>query len=152
MSPSQRQSRKDVVDQMLQLVPQFVALGLVLEDFGDERAVFRLPYRKELVAYQDTGVLAGGAIYTLMDSVCGAAVLAALAEMRPTATLDLRLDYLKPAHPGEDVRGAAHCYKVTRHIAFVRGTAYHERADDPIAHATGTFMLRAPEAREETPQ
>jgi len=142
MTESQPQSREEMVAQMVQMVPQFVALGLEVEAFGEARAVFRLPYRSELVAYRDTGVLAGGAIYTLMDSVCGAAIFAALEELRPMATLDLRLDYLKPARPGEDVRGAAHCYKITRHVAFVRAIAYHESQDDPIAHTTGTFMLR----------
>ena len=57
------------------------------------------------------------------------------------ATLDLRIDYLKPATPGRDVVARAHCYKLTRDIAFVRGVAFHDDEADPIATSAGTFML-----------
>ena len=57
------------------------------------------------------------------------------------ATLDLRIDYVKLGTPRRDVVIHTHCYKVTRNVAFVRGVAYHDDEDDPIASATGTFML-----------
>jgi len=86
-------------------------------------------------------VLHGGVITSMMDACCGAAVFQALSEPLPIATLDLRIDYLKPATPREAVYAQAHCYKVTRNVAFVRGVAYHDSEDDPIASAAGTFML-----------
>ena len=76
-----------------------------------------------------------------MDACCGAAVFMALKQPVPIATLDLRIDYLKPAPPGRDVIARARCYKVTKNVAFVRCVAYHEREDDPIASAVGSFML-----------
>ena len=39
-----------------------------------------------------------------------------------------------------DVFAQAHCYKMTKTIAFVRATAYHDTPDDPVAAASGTFM------------
>jgi acyl-coenzyme A thioesterase PaaI-like protein len=57
------------------------------------------------------------------------------------ATLDLRIDYMKPATPHREVRARAHCYKMTRHVAFVRGVAFHDDEADPIATSAGTFML-----------
>jgi len=142
MTAPYSQSRYEIVEQMLRLAPQYAALGLRLERLDPDGAILRLPYSEELVAYPDTGVLAGGAIFTLMDSVCGTAVFLQLDTLRPVATLDLRLDYMKPAMSGHDVLGSARCMKVTRHVAFVRGVAFHEREDDPIAHATGTFVIR----------
>ena len=71
---------------------------------------------------------------------CGAAVFQALAEPVPIATLDLRIDYLKPATASLDVFARCECYKVTSSVAFVRGFAFHEQ-DDPIAAASGSFML-----------
>jgi len=136
------ESRRTLVAQAIKMAPHMAALDIRLESFTPSRAVMRLPYSDSLVAYRETAVLAGGAVFSLMDSVCGMAVLAALKSLRPVATLDLRLDYMKPATSGRDLFGAADCMKVTRHIAFVRGIAYHEREDDPIAHATGTFALR----------
>jgi acyl-coenzyme A thioesterase PaaI-like protein len=35
----------------------------------------------------------------------------------------------------------AHCYKVTRSIAFVRAVAYEDDPEDPVATAQATFML-----------
>jgi acyl-coenzyme A thioesterase PaaI-like protein len=80
-------------------------------------------------------------ITALLDTLCGAVVMAAVAEGTPLATLDLRIDYLHPATPEETIRASAECYKVTANVAFVRGLAYHEAIDDPIAHCAGTFML-----------
>jgi uncharacterized protein (TIGR00369 family) len=103
--------------------------------------VFKLPYASHLVGHPETGVLHGGAITALLDATCGAAVFAALPEIKPIATLDLRIDYLRPADAGRDVVARAHCYKVTRNVAFVRAMAFHDDENDPIAAAAGTFML-----------
>lgn len=139
--PDPRQFPPEQIDKMMQAVPQLAALGVEVVKIDPARALFRLPYAQSLVAYSDTGVLAGGAIFTLMDSASGTAVFAARETMGPVATLDLRIDYLKPATPGRDVFAATHCYKLTHHVGFVRGAAYHDSEDDPIAHSTGTFML-----------
>jgi uncharacterized protein (TIGR00369 family) len=107
----------------------------------------RLPYHPQLVGNPETGVLHGGAITALIDACCGAAVFMALAKPAFIATLDLRIDYLAPATPGRDVYADIECYKLTRNIAFVRGCGYHDRADDPIAAAAGSFMLRTSRRR-----
>ena len=64
-----------------------------------------------------------------------------LGHFRPQATLDLRVDYLRPATPGRTIVGRATCFAVTRSVAFARGTAYEEDEGDPIASVTGTFMF-----------
>jgi acyl-coenzyme A thioesterase PaaI-like protein len=68
-------------------------------------------------------------------------VFAALTQLAPIATLDLRIDYLRPADTGRDVIAHATCYKLTRNVAFTRAVAYHDDEADPIASAVGTFML-----------
>lgn len=132
------------INRMMEMVPHLSALGIRAERLDRDAAVLRLPYRAELVAYEDTGVLAGGAIYSLIDSASGMAVFARLGVFEPIATLDLRLDYLKPAEAGRDVCARMECYRLTRSVAFVRGAAYHDSIDDAIAHATGIFMRAAP--------
>ena len=125
-------------------VPHMSELGMEITEAAPFEGVMRLPFRDDLVGNPDTGVLHGGVITTLIDSIAGFAVFASLDEMRPIATLDLRIDYLKPAPAGEDLFAYAHCYKVTRTIAFVRAVAYHRDRDDPIANTVATFMLGTP--------
>jgi uncharacterized protein (TIGR00369 family) len=126
----------------MEFVPHNKALGLEVVRFGDGEAVMSLPYADRLVGNPETGVLHGGAITSLMDAACGAAVFMKLTEPMPIATLELRIDYLRPATPHQAVVARAHCYKVTRDVAFVRCDAFHAgAADDPIATAAGTFML-----------
>lgn len=124
-----------------QFVPHNHALGLKLEDYGDGVAIFRLPYADHLVGNPETGVLHGGVITTLLDATAGASVFMKTWKPTPIATLDLRIDYLKPATVPLDVRAKATCYKLTRSVAFVRAIAYHDDEDDPIASAAGTFMV-----------
>src|SRR5215468_1687433 len=122
-------------------VPHNLALGLRVLDVSPTEASFELPYDPRLVGNPDTGTLHGGAITALLDACSGAAVFAALPQLVPIATLDLRIDYLKPAAPGKPVIGKATCYKMTRNVAFTRGVAYQDTPDNAIAHSVGTFML-----------
>jgi uncharacterized protein (TIGR00369 family) len=109
--------------------------------FGPGRATMRVPYGPHLVGNPETGVVHGGVITALLDHTSGAAVMAALKEPMAIATLDLRIDYMKPATPGEAITAEVTCLKVTREVAFVRGAAYHTSPDDPVAICTGAFML-----------
>jgi uncharacterized protein (TIGR00369 family) len=122
-------------------VPHNRALGLEIVEMTRTEAVFRLPYDPKLVGNPDSGVLHGGAITALLDGVSGAAVFSALSDLVPIATLDLRIDYLRPAEAGRDVLARATCYKMTRNVAFSRAVAYHDDPADPIAHSVGTFMV-----------
>ena len=77
--------------------------------------------RPELVGVQDSNILASGAIVSLIDTASGTAVWCKLGHFQPIVTLDLRLDYLRPALEGETVIARCECYKLTKSIAFVRG-------------------------------
>jgi uncharacterized protein (TIGR00369 family) len=121
--------------------PQARALGLVTLEIGNAVAILRAPYRPEIVGDPETGVIAGGVVTTLLDHASGQAVHASLSQWTSIATLDLRIDYMRPAEPGRDLLARAHCYKVTRSVAFVRAVAYEDDPDDPVAAAQAAFML-----------
>ena len=137
----QRRQLTELNRRFTQLVPHNRALGLELLTLERARATLRLPYHPRLVGNPETGVMHGGAISAAMDATCGTAVFQALSRPTVIATLDLRVDYLKPASAGRDILLHAHCYKVTRSVAFVRGLAFHDDESDPIASGTGSFML-----------
>lgn len=123
------------------------ALGVETLEVGDARSLLRIPYKPEMVGEPATGVIAGGVVTTLLDHACGQAVMAALGEPTSIATLDLRIDYMRAAHPNQALFAAAHCYKLGRQIAFVRATAYEHSADDPVATAQAAFMLNSSAGR-----
>lgn len=124
-------------------VPHNIALGLELVDVGpgEGYAAMRLPYSEALVGDPETGVLHGGAITSLIDATCGAAVFMKLAKPVTIATIDLRIDYLRPATPGLAVVARAETVKLTHNVGFVRALAYHDDPADPIASAAATFMI-----------
>src|SRR6187431_2067289 len=117
--------------------------GLRLDRAARGEAWSSLPYRPVFVGDTTTGVLHGGVVTAMLDESCGMAVQLALDGTSAIATLDLRIDYQKPATPGLDIRAHSFCYRVTRSIAFVRSTAYQESEDDPVATATACFMVGA---------
>jgi uncharacterized protein (TIGR00369 family) len=117
--------------------------GLTLDRAAPGEAWSSLPYRPVFVGDTESGVLHGGVVTAMLDETCGMAVQLALDGSRAIATLDLRIDYQKPATPGLDIRAHAVCTRVTRSIAFVRATAYQESQDDPVATAAACFMIGA---------
>ena len=129
--------------EMAEHTPHCRRLGLEVVEVGPSRAVVRLPYRDELVGDPARGVVFGGVITTLLDHAGGLAVFCSLAELKPIATLDLRIDYLRAAEPGCDLLGEAQCYKLTTSVAFVRAIAWEREQRDPFASCLGTFMVGA---------
>ena len=116
-------------------------IGIAYHAHGEDWAELRLPWRADLVGDAAAGVLASGPIIALMDMATSFAVWLKRGAFVPHATLDLRVDYLRPARPGQAVIGHGECYRLTRTISFVRGQAHDGDPADPLAHVAGTFML-----------
>lgn len=122
-------------------VPYAQTLGFELIDLEPGRAIAKASYRRETIGDPETGVVHGGVVTALLDNVSGVAVIASLKELKSTATLDLRIDYMRPAEVDKDIIAEAECYHITRNVAFTRAWAYHESKDRVIATASGSFAL-----------
>ncbi len=116
------------------------ALGLEYRASGPNWMELSLPWREELVGVPETGVLASGAIVSLIDTASGGSVWMTIGHFVPIFTLDLRLDYMRPAVKGETVIARCECVKLTRQVAFVRGVAHGGDDSRPIAQSAATFM------------
>ena len=117
------------------------ALGIFYHAHGDDWAELGLPYDARLIGMAESGIIASGPIISLMDMATSIAIWVRLGHFRHQATLDMRVDYLRPATPGHTVIGRGECYGVTRSVGFVRGLAHDGDAADPVAHVSGTFMF-----------
>jgi len=115
-------------------------LGYRYEGHGEDWLELSMPWREELVGVPETGLLASGAIVSLIDMAAGISVFIKQGHFVPNATLDLRIDYLRPAPKGATVYGRCRCIRTTRSVCFVSGFAHVGDPNDPIATAALTFM------------
>ncbi len=127
--------------QFIEAIPHARALGLSLTHIGEGEAEITMPYNKDLIGDPRTGVIHGGAVSASLDTCCGAAVMSHPAAPGGTATIDLRIDYMRAATPGQTITTRATCYHITRNVAFVRATAMDDDHDRPVATASGAFTV-----------
>ncbi len=125
----------------IEAIPHAKALGLKLTEIGNGQAKITMPYNEDLIGDPRTGVIHGGAVFAVLDTCCGAAVMSHPSAPGGTATIDLRIDYMRAATPGQSITTHATCYHLTRNIAFVRATAMDEDQDLPVATASGSFAV-----------
>lgn len=127
--------------QFIEAIPHARAIGLELTQIGAGEAEITMPYNTDLIGDPRTGVIHGGAISTILDTCCGAAVMSHPSSPGGTATINLRIDYMRAATPGQTITARASCYHITRNVAFVRATAMDDDHDRPVATASGSFTV-----------
>lgn len=135
------ETRDRIARQFIEAIPHARALGMTLDRLGTGEAEISMAWNEDFVGDPRSGIIHGGVISALMDTCCGAAVLSHPTAPRSTATIDLRIDYMRAAAPGQRITARATCYHVTRSVAFVRAQAMDEDSENPVATATGAFTL-----------
>lgn len=121
-------------------LPHCRALGLQFVEAQRGFATLCLPFRPELIGDPQTRVLHAGVATTLADSAGALSIYTWLSEPESVATLDLRIDYLRPGAPDLPLYCHSECYRLTGQIAFTRSTLYQSDPEKPVAHAVATYM------------
>ena len=121
-------------------VPHVGELGIELTRLDGEAAEARLPCRPEFLGDVENQLIHTGVVTTLIDSICGIALLAHIGKPTRIATLDLRVDYLRPSRPGKDLWCRAECYRLTEQIAFLRASVWQNDPAAPVASCLAAFM------------
>ena len=124
------------------------ARGLILEmNLKIERAdrngvLLRMPFNPDFCLDEAGTLLHGGVLTALVDSAFGLANFLAIDDVLTMATLDLRVDYLRPAKSRADVMVFADCYRQTRHIAFGSGKIWFDTGDKAeVARGNVAFAI-----------
>ena len=121
-------------------IPFAHEIGMRMVERGPGFVRMAIPYDPRLIGDPDTGVIGGGAVTVLLDTCGGMAVFSSPTPPTSTATLDLRIDYMRPAAPNMVLYAEARCFRETKSITFVRAVAFHKSPDAPVAAAMGAFM------------
>jgi len=133
-------SRRSWVNAFITGIPYAAASGMTPTDIGEGRASLLLPARDTWTGDAERGLIHPGCLSVLADTACGVAVGTALEQLEPFATLDLRMDYLRPALANTDLVCTAHCHRLSRSVAFVRGELTQPGQSEPVAMVSATFM------------
>jgi uncharacterized protein (TIGR00369 family) len=121
-------------------IPHATACGMEAGFIDAAQANLSLPYRDTWLADAERGLLHPAVITTLVDTASGLAVMAAAGQFERIATIDLRMDYLRPALAPKALHCRAECYRKTATIAFVRATAWQDDPAEPCAVSQSAFM------------
>ncbi len=123
-------------------VPFNKAMGLRVESMERGRVVVRLPFREDLVGDVFRPALHGGAIAASIDATAGAAAFTHVTMNDRMSTIDLRIDYLRPA-PKRDLLVAAVVSRIGSRVAVVNVvvTVDGEDPEEPVAEGRAVFSV-----------
>jgi len=117
-------------------------MDLKIEKASRDGVLLRMPHNPDFCLDEEGTLLHGGVLTALIDSAFGLANFLAIDDVQTMATLDLRVDYLRPAKSRADVMVFADCYRQTRHIAFGTGKIWFDTGSKKeVARGTAAFAI-----------
>jgi uncharacterized protein (TIGR00369 family) len=119
---------------------RFLGVRLVFLERGVARLL--LPFKPEWVGDPFRPALHGGVVASVLDTAGGASVFSELALGDRVSTVDIRVDYLRPARL-EDLYAEATIKRIGNRMGVTAIRAYH--ASDPgqsVAEAMGVYNIR----------
>ncbi len=125
----------------IESVPQYRALQLRAVARGAGYLAYDMPWAENLVGDPASGEVHECAITTLIDAVCATAIQTRLDRNFRTATLDLRVDFMRKSRAGRTISCEAEVLRLDADTAVVRALAHEGDKADPLAISTGSFAI-----------
>jgi uncharacterized protein (TIGR00369 family) len=116
-------------------------LGIKVDELRDGHARLRVPFRDELVGDPFRLVLHGGVLSSLIDTAGGMAGFTTVTPDDRLSTVDLRVDYLRPAG-AEDLVAEAKVLRVGNRVAVCDIVVHHGDPERPVATGTAVYNVR----------
>ncbi|MHB0777370.1 PaaI family thioesterase [Halomonas sp. WWR20] len=130
---------RQALSRFVQVIPHTRELGLEVIEVAPPMVHMRLPWHDDLQGDSRRGLVHGGVLSMLLDTLCGSAVLCGLPTPEVCPTLDLRVDHFRPAVHGHDLFGEARVVHVTTSMVFTEGTLWQDEGR-PVARGVGNFV------------
>jgi uncharacterized protein (TIGR00369 family) len=124
-----------------QQIPLHAHLGLRCEHLAAGLARVRIPPRPELTGDPFRPAVHGGVLATLADVAGGLAVFSQVAPEDRVSTIDLRIDYLRPAVTGADLFGEARLLRAGGRVAMAEVTVHQGDPAQPCARAAVVYAV-----------
>ena len=126
--------------QVTEQVPHGRDLGMQVVSVDQGQVCMRLTPQSWMFTHKDTKEICTSVLYSLADSAGGLAVFAGALELMHIATLDLRMDYLRPAIGDRALSAVATCRHLSDDVAFIHCDILSEGNRELLATANATFM------------
>jgi len=127
---------------MFEQTPFVSHLGMRFVTVEAGLVVMEMPFQEALIGNPVLPALHGGAISALLDTVGGACVWSRLEIGDRVATLDLRIDYLRPGKT-EKLLARGRLIRLGNRVGISDLMAYHPgREQSPVALARGVYNIR----------
>ncbi len=133
-------------DSLKRLVEEFIPfnkfLGMRATAIRKGFARLEIPFRQELIGDPLRPALHGGVLSTLADTAGGMAVWSGIEDDRSrVSTIDLRIDYLRPARL-ETLVAEAHVVRHGNRVGVVDVRLFHSSAEaDTVATGKGVYNI-----------
>ncbi len=115
--------------------------GFVVEALGDGHAVVRLPMKPEHA--REGGTVAGPVLFAAADYAMYIAILTQRPDAISAVTANLNINFIRRP-PALDVIADCRVMKLGKRFSFIEAKLYSDGVDDPVAHATGSYVLPPP--------
>lgn len=128
------------LDAVLTRIPYIRFLGMRAELAGDEMTAI-LPPSAHLIGNTNIPALHGGVVGAFLEMTALAQLAVREPARRQPKTIDVTIEYLRPAKGGLVTFARADLRKVGRRIANVHVEAWQDTRASPVAALRGHFML-----------
>lgn len=132
----------DLRELMLEHIPFNRVLGIEIVALDPGRVVFSVPFKPSLVGDPVRPALHGGVISALADTCGGCAVWSAIGDDDRVSTIDLRVDYLRPARL-EDLHAVGEVLRVGNRVGVANISLFHPSTPgELVAEAKGVYSVK----------
>jgi uncharacterized protein (TIGR00369 family) len=127
-----------MLDGKLPFPPIGALMGMAPVSVQTGEVVFRCTPDES--AYNPIGLVHGGLVCTLLDSVLGCAVQTTLPAGTGYTSLEIKVSYLRPVHSGDELLATGRVTKPGRRAAFAEGEV-RDSQNRIVATATSTCLV-----------